>query len=359
MSREKVEISRKLEYNTTMSSKEKTTPSVDAAPGTGKYEKTDQDSAWKDVIEVLFEPFTEFFFHPIYEDIDFSKGIEILDTKLTGITPYGKMGKRYADQLVKVYLKDGIRACICVFIHVEVQGYKEKKGVFPERTYVYNYRIYDKNIGKGIKVVSIAILTDDDENYRPDEFLVRQWGFELRMKIPIVKIIDYKNKKELREKLETSDNPMAMVVKAQLRSQEIKKAGDNKKSTAKWELIRECYAKGYTKREIRVLMKFIDWLIRLPDDLKKQLNVKISRLEEDYKMPYVTSWERDAREEGVKIGEKIGEKRGEKRGERRGERKGKLEAAREFLRNGVDIDIVVKSTGFSRKEIEELAETIH
>ena len=68
-------------------------------------------------------------------------------------------------------------------------------------------------------------------------------------------------------------------------------------------------------------------------------------------MPYVTSWERIAKEEGVKIGEKIGEERGEKRG--------KLEAAREFLRNGVDIDIVVKSTGFSRREIEKLAKTVH
>jgi hypothetical protein len=44
------------------------------------------------------------------------------------------------------------------------------------------------------------------------------------MKIPIVKIIDYKLKKELREKLETSTNPMAMVVRAQLKSFEVKKA---------------------------------------------------------------------------------------------------------------------------------------
>ena len=76
-------------------------------------------------------------------------------------------------------------------------------------------------------------------------------------------------------------------------------------------------------------------------------------------MPYVTSWERIAKEEGVKIGEKIGEERGEERGEKKGEKRGKLEAAREFLRNGVDIDIVVKSTGFSRKEIEKLAKTVH
>jgi hypothetical protein len=52
---------------------------------------------------------------------------------------------------------------------------------------IYNYRIYDQNIEKGVKVISVAILTDEDENYRPDEYLVQQWRFELRMKIPMAK----------------------------------------------------------------------------------------------------------------------------------------------------------------------------
>ena len=151
-----------------------------------------------------------------------------------------------------------------------MQDSREKKGIFPERTYIYNYRIYDKNIDRGAKVISVAILTDEDENYRPDEYLVSQWGFELRMKIPMVKIIDFKNKKELREKLETSTNPMTIVVKAQLKRYELKKADNEKKSTVKWELIRQCYESGYSKEDIRVLLKFIDWLIRLPEGLNKQ-----------------------------------------------------------------------------------------
>jgi predicted transposase/invertase (TIGR01784 family) len=170
------------------------------------------------------------------------------------------------------------------------------------------------------------------------EYLVQQWGFELRMKIPMVKIIDFKNKKELREQLETSSNPMAMVVKAQLKRYELKKADNKKKSTVKWELIRQCYEKGHSKEDIRVLLKFIDWLIRLPEGINKQLSQKIEKLEEDYKMPYVTSWERIAKKEGKK--------------------EGKLEVAREFLKNGVSIDIVAKSTGFPREEIEKLAQAV-
>jgi len=300
--------------------------------------KTDFDSAWKEVIERLFEPFTEFFFPDIHKDIDFSKGIEILDSELRDIVPYGNVGKRYADELVKVHLKDGSQACVWVFIHIEVQGRKEKKGIFPERAYIYNYRIYDKNIEKGVKVISVAILTDEDKNYRPDEYLVQQWGFELRMKIPMVKIIDFKHKKELRELLETSDNPMAMIVKAQLKSYELKKAGNEQKSSVKWELIRQCYEKGYSKEDIRVILKFIDWLIRLPEGLNKQLSEKIEKLEEDYKMPYITSWERIAKKEGKK--------------------EGKLETARELLRYGIDMEIIVKSTGLPGKEIEKLAKAV-
>jgi hypothetical protein len=41
-------------------------------------ETPDYDSAWKDVIEILFESFLEFFFPHIHRDIDFSKGCEIL-----------------------------------------------------------------------------------------------------------------------------------------------------------------------------------------------------------------------------------------------------------------------------------------
>jgi len=80
---------------------------------------------------------------------------------------------------------------------------------FMEKMYIYNYRTFDKRIEAGVPLISAAILTDDNENYRPNEYVLNFCGFELRMKIPIVKIIDFKLQKELREKLETSTNPMA------------------------------------------------------------------------------------------------------------------------------------------------------
>jgi hypothetical protein len=159
----------------------------------------DYDSAWKKVIESHFEPFLEFFFPDIHKDIDFSKSPEILSNELVRIVPSGKVGKRRVDVLVKVFLKDGSQKCICVFIHVEVQG--TKKAGFMERIFVYYYRIFEKYREQGAEIISLAILTDEDENDRPNEYHFSRWGFEHRMKIPLVKIIDIKTKRSCRKSL--------------------------------------------------------------------------------------------------------------------------------------------------------------
>ncbi len=55
------------------------------------------------------------------------------------------------------------------------------------------------------------------------------------------------------------------------------------------------------------LLRFIDWLIRLPRPLELALRQALADLEEQTKMSYVTSWERFAREEGREEGEQRGE----------------------------------------------------
>ena len=304
----------------------------------------DYDSAWKEVIEKHFEPFLGFFFPDIHQDIDFSKKPEILSKELRKIAPDSKVGKRYSDILMKVYLKDGSTKCICIFIHVEVQGTRDSH--FMERIFVYFYRIFDKYREQGSEVISVAILTDEDENYRPDEYCFSRWGFEHRLKIPRVKIIDFKNKEESREKLETSTSPMALVVKAQLKSLEAKRGDDARKYNIKFELIRELYKQGYDKEGIRSFFDFIDLIIRLPDDLEEKLFDEITKIEEDHKMPHLATWERTA--------EKRGEIRGEKIGEKRGEIKGKLETARRMLNDDIPVDRIIQYTGLTEEEIKGL-----
>jgi hypothetical protein len=301
-----------------------------------KAKRSKYDSAWKEVIEKLFKDFLEFFFPEIHNAIDFTKKIEFLDKEMRPIAPYSNSGDRVSDVLVKVHLKDGTYRYICIFIHIEVQG--QVRVNFMERMYIYNYRTFDKRIEAGVPVISTAILTDTDERYRPNEYCVSFCGFELRMKIPIVKIIDYKLKEEFRKKLETSINPMAMVVKAQLKSFEVKKADEDTKFEVTKELIRQCYKHGYSRDDINVLAKFIEWVIRLSKAFEKRLKEEIKKIEEEFKMPYLASWERSARKEG----------------KTEGANEEKTKTAKRMLDDNLSIEMISKYTGLSAKEIEKL-----
>jgi len=303
----------------------------------GKTRRRKYDSAWKEVIEKLFEQFLEFFFPELHAAIDFTKKIEFLDTGMRPINPFSEMGDRASDVLVKVYLKNGSYSYICLFIHFEVQG--QPRANFMKKMYIYNYRTFDKRIEADVPVISAAIFTDDNENYRPDEYVVNFCGFELRMKIPFVKIIDFKLKKELREKLENSSNLMALVVKAQLKSLEVNKADDNTKLNVAKELIRECYKKGYSKKAVHTLVKFIEWVIRFSKSLEKRLKEEIKKIEEEFKMPYLTSWERSAKKKGME--EKA------------------IETARNLLEMGIEIDKIAKATGLKKEKVEKMAAIAH
>ncbi len=81
-------------------------------------------------------------------------------------------------------------------------------------------------------------------------------------------------------------------------------------------------------------------------ELEKKLLQEVIKIEEEYKMQYVTTWERMAKKEG------------EERGEKRGEEKARLETARKLVKYGVDMDIIAKSTGINREELEKLVETV-
>ena len=95
--------------------------------------RNDFDSAWKDEIEWYLEEFVAFFFPQAHADIDWSRGYEFLDKELQRITRDATLGRRYADKLVKVYLKTGEEQW--VLIHIEIQGKHETK--FNQRMYMY------------------------------------------------------------------------------------------------------------------------------------------------------------------------------------------------------------------------------
>jgi hypothetical protein len=233
-------------------------------------QKQDYDSPWKQLIEELLESFLEFFFPGLHKDIDFTKGYEIKNKELYKLLKQQEIGKRYADELIKVYLKDGTEKWL--LIHIEVQGYKEED--FAKRMFIYYYRIFDKY---NHQVISLVILTDADAAYRPDTFRQTGWDFKLELHFPLVKIIDFKDKIK---DLEASSDPMAIVVLAQLQYLESRNNTAEVKYDVKIALIRMLYRKGYTKKQIIQLFHFIDWLITLPEALDEKITDEVIKIEE-------------------------------------------------------------------------------
>jgi len=161
-----------------------------------------------------------------------------------------------------------------LLIHVEVQGEQEEN--FEERLYIYNYRIFDRYRKE---VITLVVLTDSSETFRPHTYEINRWGFRLTFQFPSVKLIDFRNREK---ELEKSTNPFAVVVLAHLKLIESGK-DDNNRYFWKITLMKQLYNKGFNKTDIQNIISFIDWCILLPDVLEKQLKAEIISFEEGKK----------------------------------------------------------------------------
>ncbi|MCL1476004.1 hypothetical protein [Argonema antarcticum] len=60
-------------------------------------------------------------------------------------------------------------------------------------------------------------------------------------------------------------------------------------------LVRRFYERGYSKNQILELFRFIEWMMILQSEAQQEFNSQIRRIEEEKQMPYITSFERDAK----------------------------------------------------------------
>jgi hypothetical protein len=247
----------------------------------------DFDSPWKDALDFFFEAFLELFFPEAHADIDWSRQWESLDKELQQIAPDVEIGRRYVDKLVKVWLKSGEEQW--VLIHVEVQ--MSDDGKFTWRMYVYNYRVFDKY---NKEVASFAVLGDDNPRWRPHSFGYRRWGVEVEFRFPIVKLLDYA---ERRSELEESSNPFATVILAHLDTQETRHDQGERKDR-KFSLIKRLRGRGWSETQVRQLFKLIDWMMELPPPLADEFWEELKQHEEKEHVPFITTPERYGRLEG-------------------------------------------------------------
>ena len=251
----------------------------------------DYDSPWKEALDAYFEPFVALLFPEVHRQIDWSRGYESLDKEFQQVVRVAEIGRRYVDKLVKVWTKEGIECW--VLIHIEVQTTRDAE--FPQRMYVYNYRVFDRY---NRPVASLAVLADDDPNRRPEDFRSNLFGCEAGIRFPTVKLLDFAAHEAM---LAASLNPFAQVVLAHLKARQTH--GDPAGRHAwKVRLVRNLYERGFSAKDVRELFRLIDWLMELPPTLARVFRQDLDKIQEERRMPYVTSIERLARGEGLCLG---------------------------------------------------------
>ncbi|NWO11394.1 hypothetical protein HLV40_13420 [Chromohalobacter salexigens] len=250
----------------------------------------DHDSPWKMALEGYFQEFLDLLFPAIHEQVDWSKGYSFLDKELQQITADANSGRRYADKLIKVYAREGSETW--VLIHVEVQG--EPEEAFAERMYTYQYRLRDRY---GVDVVSLAVLADTRDSFRPASFRYQRWGCELTFTFPAAKLIDWEKRWA---ELEASTNVFALVVMAQIHAKRLKDGATRK--DVKVALIRLLYERGYSREQVVQLFIIIDWMLQLPRALEPEFAQAVNTIQEEKHMPYVNTLERVEREKALHEG---------------------------------------------------------
>ena len=161
--------------------------------------------------------------------------------------------------------------------------------------YVYNYRVFDRY---NRPVASLAVLADDDPNWRPTEYRSSVFGCESGIRFPTVKLLDFAEHEAV---LEASSNPFAKVVLAHLKALETRDdPATGTLGNCGWCVA--CSSAASAAKDVRELFRVIDWLMELPPALHSVFRQEVDKIQEEKRMPYVTSIERASRCIGLRKG---------------------------------------------------------
>ncbi len=180
-----------------------------------------------------------------------------------------------------------------MLVHVEVQTARDAE--FPRRMYVYNYRVFDRY---NRPAASLAVLADDDAAWRPTDFRSSLFGCEAGLRFPAVKLLDWAAHEAA---LEASVNPFAPVVLAHLKARQTH--GDPAgRHVWKLRLVRGLYERGFSPKDVRELFRVIDWMMELPPALQDDFWQDMTKVQEEKRMPFITTPERVGHRRGLRMG---------------------------------------------------------
>jgi hypothetical protein len=172
------------------------------------------------------------------------------------------------------------------------------------------------------------------------------WGYGVQFTFRAIKLLDYRA--DLAQ-LEDSRNPFTTIVLAHLQAQETRESPPTRLA-AKLALLRRLYGLGYNREQIVGLFRFVDWVMALPPELAQRFWAELQTIEEEHKVPYITSVERIGREAGLKEGLEKGRQEGLQEGREEGHQQG----MREGLLDGIELALELKFGEAGRAIIPEI-----
>lgn len=258
-----------------------------------------RDVLWKGIIEDLFDDFLYFFFPDDVDQIDFHRGFEFLDKELIELFPESENNRRYADKLVKVWLRTGEERWFLV--HVEVQGYRDAE--FAQRMFTYFYRILDRHQQP---ITAVAILTDSSKTWKPQAYKYSFLGTSLTYKFNTYKLAEVP-----KIDLEHDPNIFALVMETALEALQ-KKVDDEKLLEIKVSLVRKLLERGIPQQKIRHLLGFIKFYVQFAKpETTRNFEEKIQQFTQKQKaMGIIESIQEAYKKQGIEIGIEKGIEKG-------------------------------------------------
>lgn len=274
----------------------------------------DYDTPWKDALTRYFPDFLHFYFPGAHAAVDWSRPHAFLDAELAALAHDSTLGCRIADKLVQVHTLAGGEQW--VLVHIEVQAQRDP--ALEERIFTYNYRTFDRYRRP---VASLVVLADGGAHWRPDHFGYQLLGSSMRFSFAVAKLLDFAARD-----LASEPSPFALVTLAHLQTLRTRGA-PARRFAARWRLTRLLYERHWDKQRILDLHMIIDWLMRLPPELDRMLQLRIAKMEKERGMAWILSAERIGREDGLKEGLE----KGREEGRQEGREEGRRHAARDLL----------------------------
>lgn len=291
------------------------------------------DELLKGAFEENFVDFLRFLYPDADDIFDFSKGIQFMDKELMSIVPDRdrKKGKRIADLLAKVFLKNGTAKHI--MLNGEIEGGRDAE--FAKRIYQYNYRIWDRY---DLPVATIAVFTGSRTQPKPCEYQREVLDTSVHFRYRAYHIFDHSERELL-----ATENIFALIVLACQKALLEGKIPEEELGKDRLTIARTLITHKYDKGRITNFLIFLKNFLYINDEeINRIFDEEIIQLTGGIiDMSVIEILKKQERQQG----------RLEERAKAKAE---KLKSALEFKKMGIQIEDIAKALGLTVEQVEKL-----